>query len=164
MQGVLLSSFLNSSSLETHSSYARSRDVLFQYLLGKTDALVPLPFLADELSSWEPHFQIVLQQKSHSLDCLFSKSAPSDLNAFSAILYSWEIFLNARSTIAVICIILKLGTYIQRWSFGQHTQLGQRKLFPCLLLWICNYFSATSLNLPSHKVGLTNCTCLTWVY
>lgn len=85
---VLLSSFLNTSSLETPGSYAKSRDMLFQYLLGKTDALVPLPFLADEISSWEPHFQIVLQQKSHFLDCLFSKSAPSDLNVFSAVLYS----------------------------------------------------------------------------
>lgn len=86
----------------------------FQYLLGKTDALVPLPFLADELSSWEPHFQIVLQQKSHSLDCLFSKSAPSDLNAFSPVLYRPKIFLNARLPIAVICITIKLGTCIQR--------------------------------------------------
>lgn len=146
MQGVLLSSFLSSSFLETHGSYARSRDMLFQYLLGKTDALVPLPFLADELSSWEPPFQRVLQQKSHSLDCLFSRSAPSDLNAFSAVLYSWEIFLNARSPVAVICITIKLGTCSQRWSFGWQTRLGQRKLFSCLLLWTRDYFSATSLS------------------
>lgn len=75
--------------------------MLFLYLLGKADALVPLSLLADELSRWEPHFQIVLQQKLHSLDCLFSKSAPSDLNALSAVLYNREIFPNARSPIAV---------------------------------------------------------------
>ena len=104
--------FLSSSSLETHDYCAKSRDTLFLYLLGKVDALVPLSLLADELSRWEPHFQIVLQQKWHSLDCLFSRSALSDLNAFSAVLYSQEIFLNARSPIAVICIADKLGTHI----------------------------------------------------
>lgn len=51
------------SSLEAHDSYAKSRDILILYLLGKTDALIPLSLLADEPSRWEPHFQIVLQQK-----------------------------------------------------------------------------------------------------
>lgn len=46
--------FLNCSSLETHDSYAKSRDMLFLYLLGKADALFPLSLLADELSRWEP--------------------------------------------------------------------------------------------------------------
>lgn len=79
--------FLSSGSSETHDSYAKSRDMLFPYLLGKADALVPLSLLADELSRWEPHSK-VLQQKWHSLDCLFSRSAPSDLNTFPAVFYS----------------------------------------------------------------------------
>lgn len=100
------------SSLEAHDSYAKSRDILILYLLGKTDALIPLSLLADEPSRWEPHFQIVLQQKWHSLDFMFSNSAPSDLNPSSAVLYSQGIFLNAKSPIAVIRITNKLGTYI----------------------------------------------------
>lgn len=100
------------SSLEAHDSYAKSRDILILYLLGKTDAFISLSLLADELSRWEPHFQIVLQQKWHSLDFMFSNSAPSDLNPSSAVFYSQGIFLNAKSPIAVICITNKLGTFI----------------------------------------------------
>lgn len=93
---------------------------------------VLLSLIADELSRWEPHLQTVLQQKWHFLNCLFSKSAPADLNAFSAVLYSWEGFLDARSPIAVTCITNKLALVSKDGLVANIQGCDNRSFLVCL--------------------------------